>query len=61
MHFEVTLDDELNADTDVVYRKITFFSEDKCYIYFISYPPHLLKTVRNRLNNFGFGKYTRFM
>ena len=29
MHFGLTHDDELNADTDVVYRTINFFSEDK--------------------------------
>ena len=38
----LTHDDGLNADTDVVYRTISFFSEDKRYIYFISDPPHLL-------------------
>ena len=38
-----------------------FFIEDKHYIYFISYPPHLLKTARNCLNNSGSGKGTRFM
>ena len=31
MHFGLTHDDELNADTDVVYRTINFFSEDKHY------------------------------
>ena len=62
MHFGLTHDDELkNADTDVVYRTINFFSEDKCYIYFISDPPHLLDTVHNCLNNSGSGKGTHFM
>ena len=61
MHFGLTHDDELNANTDVVYRTINFFSEDKRYIYFISDPPHLLKTARNCLNNSGSGKGTRFM
>ena len=56
MHLELLHDDELNADTDVVYRKIIFFSEDKHYIYFISDPRHLLKTARNCLNNSGSGK-----
>ena len=42
MLFGLTHDDGLNADTDVVYRTISFFSEDKRYIYFISDPPHLL-------------------
>ena len=61
MHFGLTHDDELNADTDVGYRRINFFSEDKRYINFISDPPHLLKTARNCLNNSGSGKGTRFM
>ena len=56
MHFGLTHADELNADTDVVYRTINFFSEDKRYIYFISDAPHLLKTARNCLNNSGCGK-----
>ena len=33
MHFGLTHDDELNADTDVIFRTINFFSEDKRYIY----------------------------
>ena len=37
------------------------FSEDKCFIYFISDPPHLLKTARNCLNNSEFRKGTRCM
>ena len=61
MHFGLTHADELNADTDVVYRTINFFSEDKRYIYFISDAPHLLKTARNSVNNSGCGKGTRFM
>ena len=60
MHFGLTHDDELNADTDAVYRTI-IFSEDKRYIYFISDAPHLLKTTRNCLNNSGSGKGTCFM
>ena len=59
MHFGLTHDDELNADTDVVYRTINFFSEDKRYIYFISDPPHLLRTAHNCLNNSRSGKVTR--
>ena len=61
MHFGLTHDDELNADTGVVYRTMKVFSEDKRYIYFISDAPHLLKTARNCLNNSGSGKCTRFM
>ena len=61
MHFVLTHDDELNADTDVVYRTMNVFSEDKRYIYFISDAPHLLKTARNCLNNSGSGKCICFM
>ena len=61
MHFGLTHDDVLNADTDVFYRTISVFKEDKRYIYFIPDPTCLLKTARNRLNNSGPGKDTRFM
>ena len=57
----LTHDDELNADTDVAYRTLFFFSEDKCYIYFMSDPPHSLKTAINCLNNSGSRKVTRFI
>ena len=60
-HFGITHGNELNADTDVLYRTINFFSEDKRYIYFISNLPHLLKTTRNCLINSGSGKGTHFM
>ena len=45
MHFGLTQDDELNADTDV-YRTINFLVKI---------------TARNCLNNSGSGKGTRFM
>ena len=61
VHFGITHDDELNGDTDVVYRTINFLSEDKRYIYFISDPPDLLKTANNCFNNSGSEKGTRFM
>ena len=61
MHFGIIHDNELNADANVVYRTINFFSGDKRYIYFISDPLHLLKTAHNCLNNSGSRKGTRFM
>ena len=61
MHFRLTHDDELNADPDVVSRTIKFFSEDKRQIYFISDPPHLLKTAHTCLDNSECRKGTRFM
>ena len=56
MHFGLAHDNELN----VAYRTITFFSEDKRYIYVISGPPYLLKSACNCLNNSGSGKDTHF-
>ena len=44
MHLGLIHDDELNADTNVVYGTINFYSEDERFIYFISDPLHLLKT-----------------
>ena len=61
MHFGIIHDNELNADTNVAYRTINFFSGDKRYIYFISNPLHLFKTAHNCLNNSGSRKGTRFM
>ena len=61
MHFGLAHDDKLNADTDVFYRTIKFFSEDKRFMYFVSDPLHLLKIACNCLNNFRSGKDTRFM
>ena len=61
MHFDMTLDDDINPDIDVTYRTLNLFSGEKRYIYFISDPPHLLKTARNCLSNSGAGRCTRFM
>ena len=58
MHFSLTYDDDLNRDTDVVYKSKNFFSNDKRYIYFISDPPHLIKTARNCLHKSGTAKGT---
>ena len=60
MHFTLT-PDELNADIDVVYKTKNLFSDDNRYIYFISDPPHLVKTARNCLSKSGTAKGTRFM
>ena len=56
MHYGLAHDNELN----VAYRTITFFSEDKRYIYVISGLPYLLKSACNCLNNSGSGKDTHF-
>ena len=61
MHFGLTHDYELNADTDVIYRTIIFFGKDKRYIYFIFDPLHLFKTARSCPNNSTSGKSTCFI
>ena len=62
MHFHFTQEDDKNPDVDVTYRTLNQFSNnEKRYIYFISDPPHLIKTTRNCLANSGAGRCTRFM
>ena len=46
---------------DVVYRVRNIYSTEDRYIYFISDPPHLVKTARNCLSNSGAGRETRYM
>ena len=47
-------------DSDVTYKTKNLFNTDR-YIYFISDPPHLIKTARNCLSNSGSGRCTRYM
>ena len=64
MHFVLTQEDDLNHDIDVTYRTLNLFSltlGERQFIYFISDPPHLIKTARNCLANSGAGRCTRFM
>lgn len=61
MHLDMTLDDDMNPEVVVTYRTLNSFSVKKRYIYFISDPPHLIKTTRNCLSNSGAGRCTRFM
>ena len=61
MHFHMTIDDDVNPDVDVTYRTLNLFSNEKRFIYFISDPPHLIKTTQNCLSNSGAGKFTHFM
>ena len=44
-----------------VYRAINRFAADERYIYFVSDPPHLIKTARNCFSNSGSHKNTRKM
>ena len=58
MHSHMTCND--TDDVDVIYKVLNMYSPDR-YIYFISDPPHLIKTSRNCLSNSGSGRGTRFM
>ena len=60
MHSHMTEDEDKNPDVDVTYRIANICSVDKRYIYFISDPPHLIKTLRNCLFNSGYGCYSRY-
>ena len=61
MYFPMTKEDDMNPDTDAIYRTVNLFSSEKRFICFISDAPQLMKTVRNCLHNFGKGRYTRYM
>ena len=53
--------DEVAQNQDLVYRTRNLFATDERYIYIFSDPPHLVKTARNCLYNYGSGKCTRYM
>ena len=55
----MTKEEEINDDVDVVYRILNLFADEKRFIYFISEPPHLIKTARNCLANSLAGRCTR--
>ena len=60
-HGEMYVDEnDINPDVDVTYRVRNIFDPDR-YIYFISDPPHLIKTARNCISNSGAGRCSRFM
>ena len=61
MHHLMTWEEDLNSDVDVTYRIRNPFADDDRYIYFISDPPHLLKTLRNCLKSSAHGQTTRYM
>ncbi|XP_065654860.1 uncharacterized protein LOC136081473 [Hydra vulgaris] len=61
MHFTMTRNDDMNPHVDVTYRTLNYFSLEKRFIYFISDPPHLIKTVRNCLSNSKNAEGTRYM
>ena len=47
-----------NSESEVVYRTINVFAQDR-YIYFFADAPHLMKTLRNCIYHSGDGKCTR--
>ena len=51
------LDD--NSQSDVFYRTKNLYAKNR-FIYFVSDPPHLVKTARNCLCHSGYGKQTRY-
>ena len=58
--FRLHKDTDGHAGKDVTCRTINLFAPDR-FIYFLSDPPHLVKTARNCLYNSGFGQATRYM
>ena len=60
MHSEMVDEKDINPDVDVTYRVRNMFSPDR-FVYFISDPPHLIKTARNCIANSGAGRCSRFM
>ena len=47
MHLHMTCIMDMSVDVDVTYRTLNIMAEEERYIYFISDPPHFIKTVRN--------------
>ena len=61
MHLHMTKVEDANNDVDVIYRTLNLMAGEERYIYFISDPPHLIKTARNFLKNSLAGRCTRSM
>ena len=59
MHLHMTCIKDMSVDVDVTYRILNIMAEEELYIYFISDPPHLIKTARNCLANLLAGRCTR--
>ena len=45
MHLHMTRDEDASNDVDVIYCTRNLMADEERYIYFISDPPHLIKTV----------------
>ena len=61
MHLHMTRVEHVNNDVDVIYRTLNLMADEERYIYFISDPPHLIKTARSCLKNSLAGRCTRSM
>ena len=61
MHLNMTREEDVNINADVIYRTLNVLADEKRYIYFISDPPHIIKTARNCLSNSLAGRCTRSM
>ena len=61
MHLNMTRVGDVNENVDVTYRTLNVIADEERYIYFISDPPHLIKTARNCLANSLSGRCTRSM
>ena len=60
MHLNMTEAEDINSDVNVTHRIKNMFADNDRFIYFISDPPHLIKTARNCLSHSGAGS-TRYM
>jgi hypothetical protein len=61
MHLHMTRVEDINQDVDVTYRTLNIMADEERYIYFISDPSHLIKTVCNCLSNSLAGRCTHSM
>ena len=50
MHLNMTNEEDINDDVDVVYRTLNVFADENRLIYCISDPLHLIKIARNYIS-----------
>ena len=60
MHNLMSWESDLNSSIDVTYKIRNPFAQDR-FIFFISDPPHLLKTLRNSLKSSTHGQSVRYL
>ena len=49
LYLHMTRMKDMRVDVDVTYRTLNIMAEEERYIYFISDPPHLIKSACNSL------------